>query len=106
MNNSTKLLELAKEKFGKLSKAEENLFKAVAKGETADYSAKAKKDNDPSKAEKWGKERVLKADRIAWLCIDPQASALVTYRGIFVRGAGKGTISEERKTIVDERTWE
>ena len=86
-DNASKVVNLAREKFGTLSHAEEKLFEAAANGKVADYSADSKEDNDPAGAKKWGDERTLKADRIAWLCTDPQASALVSYRGIQVKGA-------------------
>ncbi len=81
------LLDLAKDKFRSLTKAERKLFKAFANGERADFSVDSEENNDPAHADRWSGERVLKADRIAWLCTDPQASALVTHRGIVVLGA-------------------
>lgn len=53
MDNASKLVELAKKKFGDLTEAQEKLFSAVANGEVADYSAEDGKDNDPAKAAKW-----------------------------------------------------
>ena len=85
--NASKLIELARKKFGKLNKAEKKLFCHIADGEVADYSVKKGKDNNPSDSDKWGSERVLDADRIVWLCIDQQVSAIVTYKGISVKGA-------------------
>lgn len=87
MDNASRLLELAKQKFGSLTAAEEKLFRAVANGEVADYSAGSEEDNDLAKAENWGPERVLQASRIAWLCTGKPASELVTHRGICVKGA-------------------
>ena len=85
-NNSSELLRLAKEKFGNLTKAEEKLFQGIANGAVADYSAQDANDNDPADANNWGPDRIIKADRIAWLCTDKQASELVTHRGILVKG--------------------
>ncbi len=85
--NASKLLDLARGKFGTLTQAEEKLFQAAVDGKIAEYSAEEEEDNDPAVAEKWGDERTLKADRIAWLCTDPHSSALVSYRGIHVKGA-------------------
>jgi sRNA-binding regulator protein Hfq len=82
-----RLLELAKQEFGNISPAEEKLFRGIAKGQTVDYSTGSDVENDPSNALKWTADRVLTAVGIAWLCTDPQASALVTYRGISVKGA-------------------
>ena len=78
---------MAKEEFGSITNSEKKLFQAVAKGELADYSAKDPKDYNPENSKDWGKERVLKANIIIWLCNDPQASALITRFGIKVRGA-------------------
>jgi len=87
MKNEDKLLELASEKFGELTDAEKKLFKATANGELADYSAEKEEDNDPAGAKDWDDSRTLKADRIAWLCTDKQASELVTHKGIKIKGA-------------------
>ena len=71
--NEPNLIDIAKKKFCTLSSQEETLFCKVTKSEIADYSA--------------DEECVLRADRIAWLCTDLQASKLVTHRGIWVKGA-------------------
>jgi len=86
IDNASDLLKLAKEKFGSLTKAEEKLFRAVADGELADYSAKDANDNYPAKANKWDPERVFDANRIEWLCTNKEALELVTHKGILVRG--------------------
>ncbi len=86
MDGASELLKLAERKFGKLTAAEKKLFRAAAKGEIADYSPRSKKI-DLANAAKWGPTRVLRADRIAWLCTDKQASQLVTHRGIRSKGA-------------------
>jgi sRNA-binding regulator protein Hfq len=92
--NERDLLRLAREKFGrltegkkKLTEAEEKLFRAVANGGVADYSAEDANDNDPADANNWGRERVIDANRIAWLCTDKRASELVMHGGIWVKGA-------------------
>ena len=79
------LVQLARKKFGKLTRAEIKLFKAVAEGETADFSAKNAKKNDPTTADTWPATRRVKADRIAWLCIDRRAKEFVTHQGIRIR---------------------
>lgn len=85
--SASELLELARKKFCNLNEAEEKLFHSIADGEVADYSAEKEKDNDPVYADKWGRERVLDADRIAWLCTDKLALELVTHRGVQIKGA-------------------
>ena len=87
MDNTSKLLELATKMFGNLTEAEKTLFRAVATVTLADYSDQDEKKNDPAHADKWGAERIIKADRIAWLCEDAEASQLVPSRGIVVKGA-------------------
>lgn len=86
--NATKLLELAKGRFGELNGAEEELFRSFADGELADCSDKSGENNDPSEAIDWDENtRVLRARCIFWLCTDREASAIVTHKGIQVKGA-------------------
>jgi sRNA-binding regulator protein Hfq len=85
-DRAERLLELAKRKFGKLSRLEESFFQAAAKGEMTTFSAGSEKDDDPSNAESWSADRTLAADRIAWLCTEPLACSLVSCRGIMVQG--------------------
>jgi hypothetical protein len=87
MDYASELLKLAEEKFGKLTEAEEKLFRNTVNGEMADYSTGDKRADDPSNAVEWTPDRVLLASRIAWLCTDKQASQFVTHHGIQIRGA-------------------
>jgi hypothetical protein len=74
MDKSNKMLNLAKDKFGKtLTKAEIKLLDKVVRPELADYST----DEDCK----------LRAEVIEWLCSDKEATTLVTHRGICVKGA-------------------
>ncbi|NNG15442.1 MAG: hypothetical protein HKM89_03095, partial [Gemmatimonadales bacterium] len=82
MDNASELIKLAREKFGDLSTADEKVLNAVARGEVADLRSDSDEDNDPAQAQHWSEERAFNADRIAWLCTDAPASALVTHRGI------------------------
>ena len=66
------LMELAKSKFGTLSKSEETLFRSTDIGEEAKLS---------------GDNIVLKADRIVWLCTDEEALKFLTNKGLQVNGA-------------------
>jgi hypothetical protein len=88
-DNEPNLLELARKKFGTLNKAEEKLFRKVVKGQLANYSGTwLFKIVDPNEAMDWDENtRVIRAKCIAWLCNDPQASAMVTHKGIQVKGA-------------------
>jgi hypothetical protein len=83
-----KLLELAKNHFSEgISPAEEKLFRAAANGEDADYSQEGGDGADPAKAAGWKTVRVIRSDRLRWLCTDPVASDLVSCRGISIIGA-------------------
>jgi hypothetical protein len=83
-----KLIELAKNRFnGDIWLAEEKLFRAAANGEDADYSHGVGVEADPAKAADWKTERVIRSDRLKWLCTDPAASVLVSPRGISIIGA-------------------
>ena len=77
------LLELAREKFeGELSEAEEKLFEATGRGETATVSYW---DNDNSYWE--GASLLIRADRIVWLMTNKQARRRVAHNGVAIRGA-------------------
>jgi hypothetical protein len=86
---SSTLLELARKKFAprQLSLAEEELFRRAEIGEISSAVTEDEKQDDLTNAANWNADRVLLAECIAWLCTDREASALVTHRGIEVRGA-------------------
>ena len=67
-----KLPDLAKSRFGPISPAEQKLFEAAADGNDADCTSLSQSD------------RIIHADRLLWLCTDPDASALVRYRGVSI----------------------
>jgi hypothetical protein len=83
---SEKLLELAAQKFGTLTDAEQRFYRGVASGKFPDFSSPVAEENDPATAANWPASRVLAADRVAWLATDPDASRLVTHRGIGMKG--------------------
>jgi hypothetical protein len=80
------LLELAEQRFAPLSDAEKELFQAAQAGREASTLARHKRENDPAKSEKWGAERVARAECIAWIFTEPRATILVNYRGLDLRG--------------------
>jgi len=87
MDTGAKLIDLAKENFGDLSKAERELLEKVLEGEVAYCSASGEEDNDPANAADWPKDRIIRNECIEWLCTDSEASALVSHKGIQVKGA-------------------
>src|SRR5947209_26247 len=84
------LLELARARFGDLSKAETKLLEAAPQGKFAlcgpnyDWDDPA---NDPAKAGEWGAEREVRADLIRWTCVNQTAREQVDPKGIQVFGA-------------------
>lgn len=80
------LLALAQKKFGTLSRAEEELFRAAQEGRAASALAVDEKESDPAKAANWPADRAVRAACISWICTDPPASALVTHRGLRLEG--------------------
>jgi len=87
VDKSEKLFELAREKFGQLSSADEKLFSAAAVGNIADYNCADLNLDDPSNAEKWGDERTVQAEKIVWCCTDSKVSELLTPKGLIILGA-------------------
>jgi hypothetical protein len=95
------LITLAHLKFTKFSSddertAFEKFIQKVHDGEKADFVPKPepgadpqslKINTDPAYADRWAKDRVIKAEWINWLCKNREASALVTSRGIEIVGA-------------------
>jgi hypothetical protein len=73
---ATSLKQLAEDRFDQdIWPAEQRLFEATASGKDADC------------ADLPEKERVIRADRISWLCTNPEAFACVTHRGLSITGA-------------------
>ncbi|MBU0717299.1 MAG: hypothetical protein KJ749_03545, partial [Planctomycetes bacterium] len=83
------LLKLAKDHFeDKLTPAEKVLFEKTANYGKGDPAKADPAEIDPAKANQWGSDRVLKADRIRWLCTDPEAVKYVQpHEGITIVGA-------------------
>jgi sRNA-binding regulator protein Hfq len=84
---SEQLLEIARNKFGQLNATHESLYCSAFKREIVNYSSDSEELNDPIRAAEWGEERTLQADQITWLCTDPNASALLSPRGLQIEGA-------------------
>jgi hypothetical protein len=86
--------KLAHLKFAKFDsdderRAFEKLIQETEYGKKADFSPATRSVTDALdlRADSWGKDRIIKAEWIAWLCTDPKASPLVTTRGIELNGA-------------------
>ena len=87
IDRASRLIELAKKELDYITESETELFHAVVRGEIADYSDDAEKNNKPVKARDWNDKRVLRAKIIAWLSTNPQVLALISHRGIMIKGA-------------------
>jgi hypothetical protein len=84
------LEQMARTAFGDLSQAELTTVRTAPLPQIAWASPvqdPAAPINNLAKAETWGKERTLRADLLAWLLTDAQASKLVHPSGIGVAGA-------------------
>jgi sRNA-binding regulator protein Hfq len=80
------LLALARKKFGALGRAEVELFRAAQEGRPASALTDNDEADDPAKAANWPADRAVRAKCISWLCTDPNASGLITYRGLDLNG--------------------
>jgi len=87
MDTGAKLIDLAKAKFDELTKAETKLFEETPIGIFIVCSGPEGKDNDPNNADQWPAIRTIRAECVEWLCTDPEASSLVTHKGVQVKGA-------------------
>ena len=79
------LVDLATKRFHKLEEADRILFAAIAEGKDAVFGTAAPEEDCPST---WPENRRLGADRLVWLCTDPEAISHVKNYGISVVGAG------------------
>jgi hypothetical protein len=85
---SAKLLDLTEQRFRDISAAERKLVEAAADGTDADCAAQSNEDH------------VIRAELLAWICIDLDASKQVTSRGISISEATiRGGLDLERATI-------
>jgi hypothetical protein len=84
--NAEELLKLAAKEGLELTDAERKLFEAVADGKEFNPSHKQLGEIDPRKAADWGEDRILRADRLAWL-FERKAAQLVTKYGVRISGA-------------------
>ena len=89
-STEAQLLQLANDYFreqGGLTTAETTVFKNASHGVVADFRHKSTKEDDPAFADGWGGDREVRANRLEWLCNDPEASRLVSPRGLQIVGA-------------------
>jgi hypothetical protein len=84
------LTAMAQAQFGALTDAELRILRAAPMRELA-WASKSEDPDDPlndvAKAESWGKERTVRAELLAWLLSDPEASKLVHPSGVGLAGA-------------------
>jgi hypothetical protein len=84
------LVSMAQARFGALTDAELAVLRAAPARELV-WTSKSKDPDDPlnnvAKAESWGKERTIRAELLAWLVSDAEASKLVHPSGVGIGGA-------------------
>jgi hypothetical protein len=78
------LLEAATAEFSALTAAERTLLRAAVLGLTADCGAG---ENSLRASSSWGEERVVRAEVLRWLCVDPKALHCIDLRGISLAAA-------------------
>ncbi|MBV8771224.1 MAG: hypothetical protein JO166_02670 [Deltaproteobacteria bacterium] len=89
-NSAKTLIKTAKARFGVLTDAEIRMLGAAPTRRLAWASTVEDPDdkvNDAAKAESWGKERTVRADLLAWLLSDSEASKLVHPSGVGLAAA-------------------
>ena len=80
------LMLMARNQFGRLTEAEEKLFRAAAEGDVAEFRVGTGALNHPGFVKDWGEDRWLRADRIAWLCAKAfKVSSRCPFCGDFAR---------------------
>ncbi len=85
--NEPPLVRLARDHFGAaLTETDAKFFASVAGNDWADFRESNDAVYDAESPSSWDKSPVLKADRISWLCSDPQAAKMIPHRGIWLRG--------------------
>ena len=72
-------------KFEPITAAEQELLQQAPTENMADCRFGG--DDDPKDADKWGKNRRIRAKLLAWLCTNEQARKHVHPSGVWVRGA-------------------
>jgi hypothetical protein len=84
-NIEATLLQLACNRFSNdVSAAEEKLFRSAASGKIAHYGSRLTHEDGSTNSFQL---RIIRSDRLAWLCTHARASELVSYRGVVVDGA-------------------
>ena len=84
----TQLLKAAKVYFrNDIKPTEEKLFRKAANGLQADFTTGNPGDDPPDNATAWRDDRVIRANRLAWLLVNPQASSQIPPSGVFIDGA-------------------
>jgi thiol-disulfide isomerase/thioredoxin len=89
-NTANELVALARDRFGALSRAEENALVAATKGTLAVCGPNTDPNdpgNDPAKADNWSVDRQIRANLIRWMCVDPHARGRIDPKGLLVFGA-------------------
>jgi hypothetical protein len=81
------LLVLARKRFatGALSQAEEVLFRVAGDDAVTGVGKQDPTPDSPANAADWPQDRVVRAECVAWLCTNYEASRLVTHQGVHLR---------------------
>ncbi len=86
MHEPDDLLRLAESAFVDLNDAERTLFGLISFGRNIKFTEEKLDDIDLAASDSWGRDRVIRADRLKWLCMDPKASEFIPMRGVDLGG--------------------
>lgn len=81
-NNHGKIIDFASKRFETVTNTEENFLKACVSDTYNNLVARNHEIDNPSNADTWGAERVIHADKLAWLLADPEAKKLIPSKGL------------------------
>ncbi|HEX5887574.1 MAG TPA: hypothetical protein VFY61_02675 [Pyrinomonadaceae bacterium] len=81
------LQQLATDKFGPLTAAEQKLLDSLLTGGAAQCGSADEQQNDPNKASEWEQDRAIRSSIVRWLCADKSALAAINSPRILIAHA-------------------
>lgn len=96
------LIDILPEKLKEgISPAEVRLLESAQMGDLADFRSGDKEIDKPEKADKWGNERIIRADLLYWSLINKEAVEYISAKWIQIIGAKiKGTLDFRSATLL------
>ena len=66
LDREAELIKIARKEHGEPTEAEQYMLKQFGKGESADFTIRDDKGDDPAKADQWTEARELRGDFLSW----------------------------------------